>query len=225
MASNGREKIKKNLEIIFEKIEKAKNKSPFNNKDITIIAVTKTATVEDIQNAFELGITHFGENRIELFKEKIDKLMHIRPMYHMIGTIQRRKIPEIIKYCHFIDSVDRIEVAETLSKRAQEFKIDKIPILIQLNLSKETTKHGFFIEDFEIVYEKIITLPKLAVRGLMTIAPLNASEKELRAIFSTLRSLVDKYKLQTASMGMSDDFEIAIEEGATEIRLGRAIFN
>lgn len=215
--------IKKNLELIKEKIEKAQQKSGSNIKNITIVAVTKTATIEDIQIAYDLGIRHFGENRIEFIIEKVKKTPS-DIQWHMIGTIQRRKIPNILKYCKYIDSVDRLEVAETIYKRAIDFTNEKIPILLQLNISGEETKHGFSITDFENVFEKIRNIDKLDIRGLMTIAPLNADEKTLRQVFSSLRNIAEKYKLGTLSMGMSDDFEIAIEEGANEIRLGRAIF-
>ncbi len=224
MADSRYENIKRNLETINEKIENAKRKSSTPNREITIVAVTKTANIEDIQCAYELGIRHFGENRIELAIEKI-KNSPPDTQWHMIGTIQRRKIPLIIQNCKFIDSVDRIEVAETLCKRSENLlNKQKIPILIQLNISGEETKHGFSYKEFEEIFEKIKSFNTLDIRGLMTIAPINADEKTLRHIFGSLRNIAEKYQLKTLSMGMSDDYEIAIEEGATEIRLGRAIF-
>ncbi|MGC8739503.1 MAG: YggS family pyridoxal phosphate-dependent enzyme [Candidatus Hydrogenedens sp.] len=223
MTKTNNENIKRNLEIIRKKIENARKKSCIAEQEITIVAVTKTATVEDVQMAYDLGIRHFGENRIEFAIEKM-KNSPEDTQWHMIGTIQRRKIPLILQNCKFIDSVDRVEVAETIQKRAGEVNTEKIPILVQLNISGEKTKHGFSHTEFEKIYEKIQIFDKLYIRGLMTIAPINASEKTLRQIFSTLRNIAEKYKLKTLSMGMSDDYEIAIEEGATEIRLGRAIF-
>lgn len=218
-----REKIKKNLEVIKEKIENARKRSGISEQEITIVAVTKTATIEDMQIVYDLGIRHFGENRIEIALEKI-KNSPPDTQWHMIGTIQRKKIPLILQNCKFIDSVDRVEVAETIQKRIGKDNEEKIPVLIQLNVSGEQTKHGFSPNEFEEIYEKIKNFDTLYIRGLMTIAPINASEKVLRQIFSTLRNIAEKYQLKTLSMGMSDDYEIAIEEGATEIRLGRAIF-
>lgn len=218
-----REKIKKNLEVIKEKIENARKRSGISEQEITIVAVTKTATIEDMQIVYDLGIRHFGENRIEIALEKI-KNSPPDTQWHMIGTIQRKKIPLILQNCKFIDSLDRVEVAETIQKRIGKDNKEKIPVLIQLNVSGEQTKHGFSPNEFEEIYEKIKNFDTLYIRGLMTIAPINASEKILRQIFSTLRNIAEKHRLKTLSMGMSDDYEIAIEEGATEIRLGRAIF-
>ncbi|HOK08643.1 MAG TPA: YggS family pyridoxal phosphate-dependent enzyme [Candidatus Hydrogenedens sp.] len=223
MTSMKYENIRCNLEIIREKIEKAKSKRKTNKNEITIVAVTKTADIDDIQTVYGMGIQHFGENRVELLSEKAKQLSN-EIQWHMIGTIQRRKIPSILDCCKYIDSVDRIEVAETLHKKAMERGITEVPILIQLNISGEDTKHGFRVSDFEDIFDKISSYHTLIIRGLMTIAPLNADEKTLRNIFSKLKDIGDKYKLETLSMGMSDDYEIAIEEGATEIRLGRAIF-
>lgn len=223
MQENIYEKIKKNLQIIKEKIENARKKSSITGQDITIVAVTKTADIEDIQIAYDLGIRHFGENRIELAIEKIKKTpadVH----WHMIGTIQRRKIPLILQHCKYIDSLDRLEIAETINKRVGKVTTGKIPVLIQLNISEEETKHGFFLNEFEKIYERLKIIETIYLRGLMTIAPIKADEKTLRYIFSTLRNVAEKYRLETLSMGMTDDYEIAIEEGATEIRLGRAIF-
>lgn len=217
------ENIKKNLEIIKENIENAKKKNCIPEQEITIVAVTKTATIEDVKIAYDLGIRHFGENRIEFAVDKVKKSPS-DIQWHMIGTIQRRKIPIILQHCEYIDSIDRIEVAETINKRAGEIKLEKIPILVQLNVSGEETKHGFSEKEFEETFEKIQKLDKLYIRGLMTIAPINASEKTLRQVFSKLRNIAEKHNLKTLSMGMSDDYQIAIEEGATEIRLGRAIF-
>jgi len=217
------EEIKKNIELIKEKIDRAKEKSLCKEQEVTIIAVTKTAQIEDIQIAYNLGIRHFGENRIESAREKIIYSPN-DIQWHVIGTIQRRKIPTILEHCKFIDSVDRYEVAEAIQKRAIEKGIETLPILLQLNISGEETKHGFSPSEFDSVYEKAKEFKNLFIRGLMTIAPINADEKVLREIFSTLRNIAQKYNLKTLSMGMTDDFEIAIEEGATEVRLGRAIF-
>ncbi len=223
MKENIYEKIKKNLLIIKEKIENARKKSSITGQDVTIVAVTKTATVEDIQIAYDLGIRHFGENRIEQAIEKIKK-SPADVQWHMIGTIQRRKMPLILQHCKYIDSLDRLEIAETINKRVKKITTEKIPVLIQLNISEEETKHGFSLKEFQEVYEKLQIIETIHIRGLMTIAPIKADEKTLRYIFSTLRNIAETYKLKTLSMGMTDDYEIAIEEGATEIRLGRAIF-
>ncbi len=224
MMNKNYENIKRNLDIIKEKIENSRAKSGNKEQEITIVAITKTANVEDIQIAYDLGIRHFGENRIEFALEKIKKLPS-DIQWHMVGTIQRRKIPLILQHCKFIDSLDRIEVAETIHKRAGELNIEKIPVLIQLNVLGEETKHGFSSEEFERAFEKIKNIDKLYIRGLMTIAPINANEKTLKQIFSCLRNIAERYKLKTLSMGMSDDYEVAIQEGATEIRLGRALFS
>lgn len=217
------ENIKSNLNKILENIEKAKLKSPSPTRNIRIIPITKTASVEAIKVVYDLGLRHFGENRIESIKVKALQLPS-DILWHMVGTVQRRKIPDILTVCSFVDSVDRIEVAETLNKRALEKGIEKLPILLQVNISGEPTKHGFSIEEFEKAFDKITNLPNLEVRGLMTIAPLNAPEMELRKIFGTLREMGEKFQLRDLSMGMSDDYKIAVEEGATEVRLGRAIF-
>ncbi|MCX8065368.1 MAG: YggS family pyridoxal phosphate-dependent enzyme [Candidatus Hydrogenedentes bacterium] len=217
------ENIKTNISKIFENIEKAKAKSIFPDRTVRIVAITKNASVDAIKVVYDLGLRHFGENRIESILEK-SRSFSSDILWHMVGTIQRRKIPDILSVCSFVDSVDRIEVGETLNKRAKEKGLDKLPVLIQVNVSGEITKHGFSIEQLDEAFDNMRCLSNLYVRGFMTIAPLNANEIELRKIFGTLRELGERYNLRELSMGMSDDYEIAVEEGATEVRLGRAIF-
>jgi pyridoxal phosphate enzyme (YggS family) len=214
--------IKTNLEIVKERVSAACKKVGRSPDEVTIIAVTKTVEADTIATAFELGINNFGENRVQEAESKIKELSHLqpRPTWHMIGHLQTNKVKTALELFDIIHSVDSVRLAEALSHRAQK----SLPILLEVNVAREISKTGFAPEEVESAYKAISQLPNIEVRGLMTVAPLVPDAEMVRPVFLELRALRDKLVLRHLSMGMTDDFEIAIEEGATMVRIGRAIF-
>ncbi len=215
--------IKSSIRSLEQRIARAADKADRSPKEITIVGVTKTVEPQLIQEAFEAGIRHFGENKVQEAKEKIDHLSHLQPppTWHMVGHLQTNKVKVAVGLFAMIHSVDSVRLAEILSHHIQH---NNIPILLQVNVSGEASKSGFAPVDVPWVLEQIARLPHLETKGLMTIAPLTSNPEEIRPIFRQLRLLRDSLGLEHLSMGMSDDFEVAIEEGATIVRIGRAIF-
>jgi pyridoxal phosphate enzyme (YggS family) len=175
-----------------------------------------------IQRAFQAGMRHFGESRIQEAKEKIAGLpaLQSRATWHMVGHLQTNKVKTAVEIFDIIHSVDSIRLAEAISQNAQRF----MPILVQVNISGEASKSGFPAHEAASAVERLSRLPQLRVAGLMTIAPYTDHPEEVRPVFRQLRELRDALGLEHLSMGMTDDFEVAIEEGATMVRIGRAIF-
>ncbi|MGB2582805.1 MAG: YggS family pyridoxal phosphate-dependent enzyme [Dehalococcoidia bacterium] len=190
--------------------------------EVTLIAVTKTIGVPAIEAAFNAGIRNFGENRIQEAQPKIEQLASLRPslIWHMVGHLQTNKAKTAVDIFDIIHSVDSLRLAETLSQSSQS----KLPVLIEVNVSGEATKSGFLLPEADEAVKRIGRLPNIEVGGLMTIAPWGSDAEEVRPIFRRLRQLGDALGLRHLSMGMTDDFEVAIEEGATLVRIGRAIF-
>lgn len=186
---------------------------------VTIITVTKTQPYSTIEAAFEAGLTHFGENRVQEAQEKINKLSHIDPTWHLIGHLQTNKVKLAIQLFDIIHSVDSIRLAEVISRQTEK----EIKILLQVNVIGEETKGGFSTAELPQALKYIDKLANLKVEGLMTIAPWVTNAQEVRPIFKCLRELRDDLALKHLSMGMTNDYEVAIEEGATMIRIGRAI--
>jgi PLP dependent protein len=199
-------------------------------EEIILVAVSKTKPPNLIKMAYQLGIRHFGENRIQ---EAQTKMAHFSPAdiaWHMIGHLQRNKAGKISGQFAYIHSVDSLRLAELLNKHAEHAGVRQ-PILLQVNISGELSKEGIAREETIPLARQITALPHLEVRGLMTIAPLVEDAETVRPVFKALRHLRDQLRQglpdvdwQHLSMGMTDDFHIAIEEGATIVRIGRAIF-
>lgn len=222
--------LAENIYSVKEQISKAAlsvNKDP--NK-ISLIAVTKDVPPSVISQALDLGISHIGESRVDQFLDKYS-LIDRNINYHLIGSLQTNKVKAIIDRVGLIHSIDRISLVKELNKRAES--IDRrVKGLVQVNISKEKAKSGVFKEDLLGFIEKIVNYPYVEIQGLMTIAPLTKDKKVIRECFSELRYLfddlrerdIDNIQMKYLSMGMSNDFEIAIEEGATMIRVGTAIF-
>ena len=195
------------------------NRSPSN---VTLIAVTKTISSEIIDEAFRSGIRDFGENQVQeaLSKSNYFARLQPRPTLHMIGHLQTNKIKVALGVFDFIHSVDSLKLAETINRQAQH----KVSVLLEVNVSGEPSKNGFLLPDIGSAVSFISRLTNIDVMGLMTVAPIVDDPEKVRPVFRKLRELRDLYKLKHLSMGMTDDFTVAIEEGATMIRLGRAIF-
>ncbi len=211
-----------NIEAVRKRIAYACQRVGRSPEEVTLVAVTKTVDPSAIAAAFKLGVTHFGENRVQEAVAKIGQLpgLKLRPTWHMVGHLQTNKAKVAVETFDVIHSVDSMRLAEVLSQRTQK----TLPILLEVNVSGEASKSGFPIVEVAPALEAISRLPRLKIKGLMTIAPLVADAEQVRPIFRQLRSLRDSLKLEHLSMGMTDDFEVAIEEGATMVRIGRAIF-
>lgn len=218
--------VAENLIQIKQRIENACKNSNRNSEDIQIIAVTKYVTNERAAEAMEAGIKHFGENRVEGIQAKFDYFQD-KVHYHFIGTLQSRKVKEILPYIEMIHSLDRESIAKEINKRSERV----IPCFVQVNTSGEDSKQGLDPSEVETFIEKLANYPKVQVVGLMTMAPLTENLSALRKTFSSLRELKEKIEgkglsyapCHFLSMGMSNDFEIAIEEGATHVRIGSAL--
>lgn len=228
--------IEKNIQMVQEKIDAAAQRGGRSYHDVQLIVVTKTHPVEVVERAIEAGARLLGENYAEEGIEKITKL-HEKPelQWHMIGHVQSRKARQVVEYYDFIHSLDSVKLANRLSNFAVEFQ-RFLPVLLECNVSGEETKFGFKVWD-EIQWdsavndiEQIIDLPNLNISGLMTMAPFYDDPEQARPVFQKLVQFRDylSYKFphiswRELSMGMSADFEVAIEEGATMVRVGQAI--
>jgi pyridoxal phosphate enzyme (YggS family) len=215
------------LAHIQECIAAAARKAGRDPGDIELIAVSKTQPVEAIQQAMRAGITHFGENKVQEARGKIESLG--RGVWHLIGHLQSNKAREAVRLFDAIDSVDRAELAGEINHRAEALgKIQNV--LLQVNIAGESTKFGCAPESAGRLAEEINGRPRLCLRGLMTIAPYSPEPEKSRPHFAALRDLRDKIETDTGlrlpvlSMGMSGDFEVAIEEGSTCVRIGTALF-
>lgn len=222
--------LKENLEVVEENIRKACEKSGRQRSEVTLIAVSKTKPVETLQEAYDLGVRVFGENKVQELTEKYDTLPDDIE-WHMIGHLQRNKIKYIINKADLIHSVDSIRLAEAIEKEAA--KHDKIAdILIEVNVAREESKFGLLPEEVDAFVDKVTEFSHIRVKGLMTIAPYVENPEENRPVFALLRKLsVDIAKknahnitMSVLSMGMTNDYEVAIEEGATMVRVGTGIF-
>jgi len=214
--------IEQNVRYVERSIAGACERAGRSPDDVTLIAVTKTIGIPAIEAAFNAGIRNFGENRVQEAQPKIEQLASLRPslIWHMVGHLQTNKAKTAMDIFDIIHSVDSLRLAETLSQSSQS----KLPVLIEVNVSGEATKSGFLLPEADEAVKRIGRLPNIEVEGLMTIAPWGSDAEEVRPIFRRLRQLGDALGLRHLSMGMTDDFEVAIEEGATLVRIGRAIF-
>ena len=190
--------------------------------EVSLVAVTKTVDVAECAALLELGVTHLGENRVEQAEPKIASIGD-QAHWHMIGSVQRRKAKRVAVMFDRVDSVGRLELAAALNDGAAD-RPGPLPVLVQVNTSGEASKHGFSQEDLPAALDASRALPNLRVEGLMTMAPFEAEPEETRPVFRALAELARAHGLSVLSMGMTNDFEVAIEEGATEVRIGTALF-
>ncbi len=223
-----KEELKRNLEQVWSRIEKAKERS--GRKDnILLVAVSKTKPVELIQMALELGQFDFGENYAQELRDKSRQIPDPRIRWHFIGTLQRNKVKYLIGKVVLIHSVDSLALLEEIEKRAGKAEV-KMPILLEVKLSPEESKAGVGVERLRSLVESALQKPHIKLQGLMTMPPYFPDPQQARPYYVHLRELRDKLegelgiKLPQLSMGMSNDFEVAIEEGATIVRVGTAIF-
>ena len=208
--------------MISDNLKKVKSRidSVQSSQDVELIAVSKTRSINEIQDAVDAGQIHFGENYLQ---ESIDKIKYFEGsglIWHFIGPIQSNKTTSIANHFDWVHSVDRIKIAKRLSDQRNP-SLGLLNILIQVNVDKEETKSGAYIEEIDEIVSEISILPNLSLRGFMTIPKPENSESS----FSEMKSLISKYpELDSLSMGMSSDLEVAIENGANLVRVGTDIF-
>ncbi len=214
--------IAENLERVRARIGEACRRARRSPEEVTLVGVSKGFPVEAAAEAHAAGLLDLGENRVQEGAAKIRELAlrGVRPRWHLVGHLQTNKAKTALGLFAIIHSIDSVRLAQALSRRASE----PVPILLEVNVAQEATKFGFAPQDVESAVQAISDLPNLDVRGLMTVAPMTGDPEAVRPVFRRLREMRDGLGLRELSMGMTDDFETAIEEGATIIRVGRAIF-
>ncbi len=222
--------LKENLGFIEKEIQEACQRAGRSRDEVTLIAVSKTKPVSMLREAYDLGVRIFGENKVQELTEKCEALPDDIE-WHMIGHLQRNKVKYIIDKVSLIHSVDSLKLAETIEKEAAKHNITA-NILIEVNVAREESKFGLMQEELDEFVEKISKFQHIQVKGLMTIAPFVDDPEENRSIFQQLRKLsvdieaknVDNITMRILSMGMTNDYIVAIEEGATMVRVGTGIF-
>lgn len=223
--------IRENILRIQDRIAKARQKSAHLAEEVTLIAVSKTHPAESIREAYQAGLRHFGENRVQEWEGKRQQLEDLPATWHLIGHLQSNKSARAAKAFNSVDSVDDFALAQRLDHARAELNIQQqLRVLIEVRVENEATKTGTQFQAVPQLLEKLTPLKNLEVAGLMCIPPFLEDPEKVRPYFTRLRKLRDDLVASTGlplpvlSMGMSHDFEIAIQEGATEVRIGTAIF-
>ena len=222
--------IQENLVRVREKMDEACDRRGRSRRDVALIAVSKTKPVEMLEEAYRCGIREFGENKVQELCEKAERLPgDIR--WHMIGHLQRNKVKYIVDKVYLIHSVDSLRLAEEISKEALKKQVT-VDILGEVNVAEEESKFGSTVEETLQLVKEMAVLPGIRIKGLMTIAPFVEDPEENRKYFAKLRQLavdiesknIDNVTMNVLSMGMTGDYEVAVEEGATMVRVGTGIF-
>ena len=216
-----------NADLVRQQVETARNKASRQDQ-VNVIAVTKYVDVATTEALVKTGIQHIGENRVDKFLEKYQALNGYDLTWHLIGSLQRRKVKDVINLVDYFHALDSVKLAQEIQKRAEH----PIKCFLQVNISGEESKHGFAPDELDDVLAEIAQLDKIEIVGLMTMAPFEASQEELQDIFSKTHQLqkqLEKKQLKNMpfselSMGMSRDFEVAIANGATYVRIGTSFF-
>ena len=223
--------IRDNLLRLQERISGAARRAGRRSEEITLIGVSKTHPAEAIREAYEAGLRHFGENRVQEWEGKQGGIQDLNATWHLIGHLQSNKAVRAAKLFDSIDSVDDFALAQRLDRaRGESGGTERMRVLIEVHIAKEEAKSGAAIEELPALVEKIVALPKIELAGLMCIPPFAENAEDARPHFRRMRELRDDFAkrlgcaLPVLSMGMSHDFEVAIEEGATMVRVGTAIF-
>ncbi|MFQ6617238.1 MAG: YggS family pyridoxal phosphate-dependent enzyme [Fidelibacterota bacterium] len=222
--------ISDNVEIVRERIEKAALRSGRDPEDIKIVAISKTFGTELIREVLDCGIKDIGENRVQEAEAKYNELGNIA-CWHLVGHLQTNKVNKALRVFNFIQSLDSIKLAKKISRRLEVLNKD-VTLLFQVNTSEEDTKFGTAVSEVDRFIDELVQLDNLKIEGLMTIAPFTDDESLIRHSFISLREIFERlssiklknFNMKYLSMGMTDDFEIAVEEGSNILRIGRAIF-
>ncbi len=219
--------LEENYKRILDNVSKAALRSGRDPGAVRLIAVTKTVGIDRVREAAALGITDFGENRVREAASKVEQMPELR--WHFVGHLQSNKAKDVLPFYTLIHTLDRPSLAEALQRSAE--KLDRlVDALVQVNTSGEESKFGLAPGELSLFLEKISAYERIRVRGLMTMAPFVKDPEETRPVFESLRRLRDEntrpgLELTELSMGMTNDYEVAIEEGATMIRIGTALFS
>src|SRR5579862_6680509 len=217
-----------NLSEIRARIERAASRAKRDPSGVTLVAVTKSVSAERVREAYEAGVRDFGENRIQEWEEKKPLLDDLAARWHLVGHLQRNKAALAVNLFHTVDSLDTLPLAEKLDRAAGEGR--RLPVLIEVRLDQAPAKSGCAPDELERLAEGVLLMPHLELRGLMTVPPNSVIISEIRPIFRRLRQLRDDlskkldWPLVELSMGMSRDLEVAVEEGATQVRVGTGLF-
>ena len=222
--------VAEQLQNVRAEIRKACEKSGRNPEEVTLIAVSKTKPISMIREAMDAGQTIFGENKVQELCTKYEELPK-NLEWHLIGHLQRNKVKYIADKAALIHSVDSLKLAEEISKEALKKNVE-VNILIEVNVAEEESKFGVSVEETPVLVEEIAKLPGIHIQGLMTIAPYTTDPEENRPVFRTLKKLavdikkknIDNVCMDVLSMGMTGDYQVAVEEGATLVRVGTGIF-
>ena len=217
-----KDRLAANLDRLKGRIAAAAERAGRSPEGISLVAVTKTVGIPEVQTLYELGVREFGENRLQAAQPKIEALGSAYT-WHMIGPIQSRKTRDVATFFDYADAVDRWKVLSLLDEQCAAAE-KRMPVLLEVNVSGEESKHGFKPDEVGDVLARSQTLENIMIKGLMTMAPLVEDTERVRPVFTRLRELAQELQLDTLSMGMSNDFEVAIEEGATQIRVGSLLF-
>jgi len=221
--------IKDNILDIQARIEKACIRANRDPKEVTLIAVSKTKPVEALLEAYQAGMREFGENKVQEICEKAEHFNDASYHFHMIGHLQTNKVKKVLPYVTCIHSVESVKLAECIQKEAEKLGLI-IDVLLEVNMASEESKFGLASEDVLSFIEQVKDFPNLRVRGLMTVAPYTLNPEDNRIYFRKMKETLEQanaafgLQMDMLSMGMSGDFEIAIEEGATHVRVGTSIF-
>lgn len=222
--------IRENLIQTRKNIEEACGRAGRTPEEIRLIAVSKTKPLEMLMEAYEAGVRDFGENKVQELADKYDALpKDIR--WHMIGHLQRNKVKYLVGKVHLIHSVDSLRLAQEIQKEAQKKQVE-VDILVEVNVAEEKSKFGSTVEETLQLIQDIAVLPAVHIQGLMTVAPFVENPEENRRIFANLKQLavdimhksIDNVNMNVLSMGMTGDYQVAVEEGATCVRVGTGIF-
>ncbi|HEM5929785.1 TPA: YggS family pyridoxal phosphate-dependent enzyme [Streptococcus suis] len=220
--------FQKNKDAIFSEVAKAAEKAGRPSESVKVIAVTKYVDSSIANQLVNTGITHIGENRVDQFLEKYNALADKQLTWHLIGTLQRRKVKDIIPFVDYFHALDSVKLAQEIDKRATKI----VKCFLQVNVSGEESKHGFAVSEIDAALAEISLLENIELVGLMTMAPIDATDDELDEIFSKMQEIQEglaarnlpRMPFTELSMGMSGDFERAIAHGATYVRIGSAFF-
>ena len=222
--------VAENLEQVRKNIELACRKAGRDPKEVTLISVSKTKPVSMLQEAYDAGSRDFGENKVQEIMDKVPQLpSDIR--WHMIGHLQRNKVKYIVDKVALIHSVDSLRLAETIEHEAARHNVT-VPVLIEVNVAQEESKFGLKTEEVLSLVESVAVFPHIHIEGLMTIAPYVEDPEENRGIFCQLKKLsvdiaaknINNVNMSVLSMGMTGDYQVAVQEGATMVRVGTGIF-
>ena len=220
--------LKKNTELVFQQIADASQEANRALDAVSVIAVTKYVDIQTAEALLPLGVRHIGENRVDKFLEKYQALKDYPVTWHLIGTLQRRKVKEVIPYVDYFHALDSLKLAQEIQKRTDQV----IKCFLQVNISGEESKHGFSKEELLELLPELAKLDQIEYVGLMTMAPFEADSEKLKEIFKETQALqaeirekqIPNMPMTELSMGMSRDFKEAIQFGSTFVRIGTAFF-